>query len=207
MALAVRLRHFLWCCPFGRLICGSQQQLNSVELYRGSGTMIVRQSIGAHFAPGTLAGRSVNRHPERAACDATTPQLATNAPVAPACERARPNWINLSRSSVAILMAPGSGCRTSKVAAFDCSGDFPTAVMSSICNLTNSPNFVSRPIRELIGVSLRSTDSSAKRGQRSASSRRRKVSLTYRPLRRTYAGHEPEGSFAMVGISCAIRVQ
>jgi hypothetical protein len=85
VALAVRLRLFLWCCPLGRLICGSRQQFNCVELYRGSGTMIVRQSIGVHFAPGSLVGRPVNKHPERAACDATTPRLATNAPVAPAC--------------------------------------------------------------------------------------------------------------------------
>lgn len=66
----------------------------------------------------------------------------------------------------------------SNVAALDRRGGFPTATMSSMWSWTSSPNVVSRAIRELTGVSLRSNASSAKRAHRCAASRRKKVSLT-----------------------------
>ena len=125
---------------------------------------------------------------------------------APPSDRARPNWISRSRSSTPNLQSPSFARSIASVAAFDGCGGLPTAAMSSICKSTRSANLVKRAIRALTGVSLRSTASSATKGRRSASSRR-EVRLTHmsRPLRRTWARHEPDGSFAMVGNPCATR--
>ena len=76
-------------------------------------------------------------------------------------------------------MAPNLRSSMSNVAAIDRCGGFPTAAVSWMCHLRSSMNFVSRPIREMTGVLLRSTDRWAKWDQRSASSRRRNVSLAY----------------------------
>ena len=117
-----------------------------------------------------------------AACDKTSPVVPTSMPSvtgpAPPSDRARPNCISRSQSGTPNLPSPSFARSIASVAAFDRCGGLPTAAMSSICRSTRSANLVRRPIRALTGVSLRSTASSATKGQRRASSRRRNVSLT-----------------------------
>lgn len=85
---------------------------------------------------------------------------------------------------------------------------FPPAVISSMCCLTISPNVVSRPIRALTGVSLRSTESWVKRNQPSASSCREvRLADMGRPLRRARARNVQKERFVIIGCSRAISVQ
>jgi hypothetical protein len=67
---------------------------------------------------------------------------------------------------------PDSRGSMSRVAALDRPGGFPTVFMSSIVSCSRSPNLVRLEIRDLSGVSFRSTASSARRNRRNASSRR-----------------------------------
>ncbi|MBD3844453.1 hypothetical protein IED13_01985 [Bosea sp. SSUT16] len=62
------------------------------------------------------------------------------------------------------------------------------------------PNVFRRAMRDSFGASPRSTWRSASMAQRRASSRRRKVSLTQRPLRRTWTRQDPKESFVKVAI-------
>src|SRR5208282_3650836 len=83
----------------------------------------------------------------------------------------------------------------------------PTSCRSSRCNLIKSANvFVSRELRARAD-SPRSMRRSTSSAHSSASFRRRNVSLTYFPFRRTWTRQEPEFSFVIVAKACALRVQ
>jgi hypothetical protein len=87
------------------------------------------------------------------------------------------------------------------------SDGFATSRRSSRCSLIKSPNvFASRELRARAG-SPRSMRRSISSAHSSASFRRRNVSLTYFPFRRTWARQDPDLSFVNVAKACALRVR
>jgi hypothetical protein len=114
-----------------------------------------------------------------------------------------PNSMRRPRSSSGTRNRPSLCSRKVRLAALDRPVRLPTSCKSSRCNLTKSPNvFVSWEVRAMAG-SPRSMRRSTSSAHSSASLRRRNVSLTYFPFRRTWARQDPELSLVNVANVCA----
>jgi len=125
---------------------------------------------------------------------------------APSTACSLPNWINRSRSSSCSCKRPILSSRNVRLAFFDRPIRFPTSWRSSRWRRTRSPNLLSSRELTASGGSPRSMRRSISSAHSSASLRRRNVSLTYFPFRRTWTRHEPDLSLLKVATACALRV-
>lgn len=117
---------------------------------------------------------------------------------APSSARSFPNLISRSRSSSERRRCPRFSSRKIKLALFDRLMVLPTSIKSRRWSAMRSPK--SRAFRDLrvVAGSWRSIRRSISIPHSSASFRRRNVSLTYFPFRRTWTLQEPDLSFVMV---------
>jgi hypothetical protein len=117
-----------------------------------------------------------------------------------------PNWMSHPRSSSGIRSRPNLCSRKVRLTPLERPMRLPTPYRSSRCNLIKSPNvFASREARAIAG-SPRSMRRSTSSAHSSASFRRKNVSLTYFPFRRTWARQDPELSLENVAKTCALSV-
>ena len=125
---------------------------------------------------------------------------------APSLALSFPNWMSHPRSSSRIRSRRNLCSRMVRLTPLERPMRLLTPCRSSRRNLIKSPNvFASREPRAIAG-SPRSMRRSTSSAHSSASFRRKNVSLTYFPFRRTWARHDPELSLENVAKTCALRV-